>query len=189
MLVELQLVEQRDQAVLEVINDGVSVSAVAIHFGVTRSDGAPLAAPPNGCPGLPPHRASCPHQMSPTAEAHILALQRRPSGLVDRAPPGSVRSVHTGTTHVGAHPCLVIRPARRADLRFRGLTNEPAHASRHTRSIRLYGSIRHHVCVLSEQLMSVWCRSHLGAVPGRVLFRRQHVSEVIAVELTDKRRG
>jgi hypothetical protein len=42
--------------------------------------------------------------------------------------------------------------------------------------------------VLSEQLMSAWCRSHLGAVPGRVLFRRQHLSEVIAVELTDKRR-
>lgn len=42
--------------------------------------------------------------------------------------------------------------------------------------------------MLSEQLLAAWCRRHLGAAPGRVLFRRQHLSEVIAVELTDKRR-
>jgi len=36
-------------------------------------------------------------------------------------------------------------------------------------------------------MLSAWCRSHLGAVPVRVLFRRQHLSEVVAVELADKR--
>jgi Phosphotransferase enzyme family len=49
-------------------------------------------------------------------------------------------------------------------------------------------SIGHHTSVLTEQLLAAWCRRHLGAAPGRVLFRRQHLSEVIAVELTDKRR-
>jgi hypothetical protein len=42
--------------------------------------------------------------------------------------------------------------------------------------------------VLSEPVLSAWCGDHLGAVPVRVLFRRQHLSEVVAVELADKRR-
>jgi len=41
--------------------------------------------------------------------------------------------------------------------------------------------------VLPEQALSAWCRSYLGAGPGRILFRRQHLSEVVAVELTDGR--
>jgi transposase-like protein len=36
VLVELGLVEQRYQAVLEVLNDGASVTEVAARFGVTR---------------------------------------------------------------------------------------------------------------------------------------------------------
>lgn len=36
MLVELRLVEQRYQAVLEVINDGASVTDVARRYGVAR---------------------------------------------------------------------------------------------------------------------------------------------------------
>ncbi len=36
MLVELGLVEQRYQAVLEVLNTGASVTQVASRFGVTR---------------------------------------------------------------------------------------------------------------------------------------------------------
>ncbi len=36
MLVELGLVEQRYQAVLEVLNDASSVTEVAVRFGVTR---------------------------------------------------------------------------------------------------------------------------------------------------------
>ena len=41
--------------------------------------------------------------------------------------------------------------------------------------------------MLSEQALAAWCRSHLGAGPGRVLFRTQHLSDVVAVELTDGR--
>ena len=36
MLVELRLVEQRYQAVLEVVNDGASVTDVARRYGVAR---------------------------------------------------------------------------------------------------------------------------------------------------------
>ncbi|HUZ51243.1 MAG TPA: phosphotransferase [Streptosporangiaceae bacterium] len=42
--------------------------------------------------------------------------------------------------------------------------------------------------MLSDALLSAWCKSALGAPPGRVLFRRQHLSQVVAVELTDGRR-
>ena len=40
MLVELGLVEQRYQAVLAVLNDGVSVTEVARRHGVARQTGA-----------------------------------------------------------------------------------------------------------------------------------------------------
>jgi hypothetical protein len=35
--------------------------------------------------------------------------------------------------------------------------------------------------------MSAWCNNHLGAVPRRRLFRRQHLSQVVALELADGR--
>jgi len=41
--------------------------------------------------------------------------------------------------------------------------------------------------VLPESALAAWCRGCLGAGPARVLFRRQHLSEVVAVELTDGR--
>ena len=44
MLVELGLVEQRYQAVLEVLNDGATVTEVAIRFGVTRQSVHPGSA-------------------------------------------------------------------------------------------------------------------------------------------------
>jgi transposase-like protein len=43
MLVELSVVEQRYQAVLAVIRDGVSIVQVAHRFGVSRPGGAPMA--------------------------------------------------------------------------------------------------------------------------------------------------
>ena len=43
MLVELSVVEQRYQAVLAVIRDGVPVVEVASRFGVSRQSGAPVA--------------------------------------------------------------------------------------------------------------------------------------------------
>lgn len=80
MLVELGLVEQRYQAVLEVINDGVPVTEVAARFGVTRQSvhrwlkryaARGLAGLVDGStvPG------SCPHQMAPTVEARIVEMR------------------------------------------------------------------------------------------------------------------
>ena len=48
MLVELGLVEQRYQAVLEVVNQGVTVTEVARPVRGDASDGASLVAPVRG---------------------------------------------------------------------------------------------------------------------------------------------
>lgn len=80
MLVELGLVEQRLSAVLEVLNDGVSVTEVAERFGVTRqsvhrwlrryaADGLGGLVDQSSAPG------SCPHQMAPETEARIVELR------------------------------------------------------------------------------------------------------------------
>ncbi len=45
-----------------------------------------------------------------------------------------------------------------------------------------------HTCVLTDEMISAWSRGALGAGFDRVLFRRQHLSQVVAVELTDGRR-
>jgi len=45
----------------------------------------------------------------------------------------------------------------------------------------------HHDSVLTDEVISGWCRGTLGATFGRVLFRRQHLSEVVAVQLADGR--
>ena len=81
MLVELGLVELRYQAVLEVVNQGVTVSEVARRFGVTRQTVhrwlRRYAA--EGLVGLVDGSArplSCPHQMSPELEARIVELRR-----------------------------------------------------------------------------------------------------------------
>lgn len=39
--------------------------------------------------------------------------------------------------------------------------------------------------MLTDEVISAWCQSALGAALDRVLFRRQHISQVVAVELTD----
>ena len=80
MSVELGLVEQRNQAVLEVLNEGVPVTEVAARFGVTRQSvhrwlkryaARGLAGLVDGStvPG------SCPHQMAPTVEARIVEMR------------------------------------------------------------------------------------------------------------------
>jgi transposase InsO family protein len=85
VLVELNLVEQRYAAVLEVLNEGVTVTEVAARAGVTRqtvqrwlrryaADG--LAGLVDGS-SVP---ASCPHQMAPVVEARIVALRREHPG-------------------------------------------------------------------------------------------------------------
>lgn len=42
--------------------------------------------------------------------------------------------------------------------------------------------------MLSDAALSAWCRDVLGAGAGRVLFRRQHLSQVLGMELADGRR-
>ena len=80
MLVELGVVEQRYQAVLEVINDGATVTDVARRNGVARQTVhvwlRKYAA--RGLAGLvdaAPKPLSCPHQMPAVVEARIVALR------------------------------------------------------------------------------------------------------------------
>jgi transposase-like protein len=79
VLVELGLVEQRYEAVLEVLNDGASVTDVARRYGVGRQAVHAwlrrYAAEDLG--GLVDRSArpdACPHQMPPTVEARVLEL-------------------------------------------------------------------------------------------------------------------
>ena len=81
VLVELGLVEQRYQAVLEVLQQASSVTDVAVRFGVTRQTVhrwlRKYAA--DGIAGLVDGSAkplSCPHQMPPVVEARIVELRR-----------------------------------------------------------------------------------------------------------------
>jgi transposase-like protein len=83
VLVELGLVEQRYQAVLEVVNQGVSVTEVAVTFRVTRQTVhrwlRRYAA--RGLGGLVDGSArplSWPHQMTVAVEARIVELRRAP---------------------------------------------------------------------------------------------------------------
>jgi transposase InsO family protein len=85
LLVELGLVEQRLSAVLEVLNDGVSVTEVAERFGVSRqsvhrwlrryaAQGLAGLVDQSSAPG------SCPHQMAPETEARIVEMRVEHSG-------------------------------------------------------------------------------------------------------------
>ena len=85
MLVELGLVELRYQAVLEVVNQGATVTDVAVRFGVTRQTvhrwlrcyaAKGLAGLADGSE----RPLSCPHQMPPEIEARIVELRRSNPG-------------------------------------------------------------------------------------------------------------
>jgi transposase InsO family protein len=85
MLVELGLVEQRYQAVLEVVNDGATVTDVAHRYGVARQTVhewlRKYAA--RGLGGLVDRSSrplSCPHQMAPALEARIVEMRREHPG-------------------------------------------------------------------------------------------------------------
>jgi transposase InsO family protein len=85
MLVELNVVELRYQAVLEVLRDGATVTDVAKRNGVSRQtvhDWLRKYAA-KGLAGLADRSAkplSCPHQMSAEVEAAIVALRRANEG-------------------------------------------------------------------------------------------------------------
>ena len=85
VLVELGLVELRYQAVLEVLQQGATVTEVAVRFGVTRQTVhrwlRRYAA--QGLSGLADgseRPLSCPHQMPPELEARIVELRRTNPG-------------------------------------------------------------------------------------------------------------
>jgi transposase-like protein len=78
---ELSVAEQRYQAVLDVIRDGLSISQVASKVGVSRQTLHSWLArnEADGLAGLSErsHRpGSCPHQMPATVEAAVLELRR-----------------------------------------------------------------------------------------------------------------
>jgi transposase InsO family protein len=85
MLVELGLVEQRYRAVLEVLNDGATVTDVARRYEVTRQTLHEWLRKyaQHGLAGLVDRSsrpASCPHQMPPEVEARIVAMRREHPG-------------------------------------------------------------------------------------------------------------
>jgi transposase InsO family protein len=80
VLRELGLVEQRYQAVREVLNDGATVTDVALRHGVSRQTVHEwlVRYANKGLPGLMDRSTkpqSCPHQMSPVVEARIVELR------------------------------------------------------------------------------------------------------------------
>ena len=90
VLVELGVVEQRLQAVLEVINDGATVVDVARRHGVSRQTVHVWLRryASDGLPGLVDGSAkplSCPHQMPPEVEARIVELRREQPGWGPRS--------------------------------------------------------------------------------------------------------
>ncbi len=111
MLVELGLVEQRYQAVLEVLNDGAKVTDVARRYGVSRQAGHEwLVKYANaGLAGLDRSSkpVSCPHQMDPVVEARIVELRREHPGwayVVGLGLRGSRRSASGATCDIWRSP-------------------------------------------------------------------------------------
>ena len=85
MLVELGLVEQRYQAVLEVLNDGASVTEVARRYGVARQTvhdwlGKYASEGLRGLADRSSRPLSCPHQMDPVVEARVVEMRRAHPG-------------------------------------------------------------------------------------------------------------
>ena len=89
MLVELGVVEQRYRAVLEVLEDGASVTEVARRCGVARQTVHEWLAryAPGGLAGLADRSSrpgSCPHQMPAEVEARVVSLRRDHPGWGSR---------------------------------------------------------------------------------------------------------
>jgi len=104
MLRELGLVEQRYEAVREVLNDGATVTDVARRNGVSRQTVHEwlVKYANQGLVGLIDHPSkpqSCPHQMSPVIEARIVELRREHPGVgtPDAGTPAGDRGLRSGT--------------------------------------------------------------------------------------------
>jgi transposase len=81
VLVELSKMEQRYDAVLAVVRDGLSIGEVAAAFGVSRQSIYRWMQryEMGGLPALAEHShrpRSCPHQLAPTLEATVLEMRR-----------------------------------------------------------------------------------------------------------------
>ncbi len=130
MLVELSVVEQRYQAVLAVIRDGVPIVQVASRFGVSRQAVHRWLRwyEDQGLPGLvdrshrPPR---CSHQMDPAVEVWVLESRRRNPGW------GPRRLVHEAS-RAGVDPVPSRSGIYRA-LRRAGLIEQPARRRRDRR--------------------------------------------------------
>ena len=90
VIVELSVVEQRYQAVLEVVNNGATVTDVARRYGVARQTVHEWLRryASQGLGGLVDGSArplSCPHQMPPEVEARIIGLRREHPGWGPRS--------------------------------------------------------------------------------------------------------
>jgi transposase-like protein len=87
VLVELGVVGQRYRAVLEVLDEGVPVTVVALRYGVARQtvhQWLRRYADEGGLGGLAdrsPKPDSCPHQMSAVVEARVVRLRREHPGV------------------------------------------------------------------------------------------------------------
>jgi transposase len=106
VLQEISKVQQRYDAVLAVIRDGLTVTEVAVAFGVSRQSlyGWLRRYEEGGLDVLVErsHRPwSCPHQLDPALEARVLELRRQHPGW------GPVRLVHQlgrdGATDLPSH--------------------------------------------------------------------------------------
>jgi transposase InsO family protein len=132
MLVELSVVEQRYQAVLAVIRDGVPIVKVAHRFDVSRQaiHRWLRRCEAQGLPGLvdrshrPPR---CSHQMDPAVEVWVLEARRRnpgwgPRRLVHEAsragvnPPPSRSGIYRALRRAGL---IDPQARRRRDRRFK----------------------------------------------------------------------
>jgi transposase InsO family protein len=132
MLVELSVVEQRYQAVLAVIRDGVPVVEVASRFGVSRQAVHRWLRwyEEQGLAGLADrsHRPTrCSHQMDPAIEVWILEARRRnpdwgPRRLVHEAVRAGLRPIpsRSGVYRALKRAGLIDPEARRRrDRRFK----------------------------------------------------------------------
>jgi len=86
VLVELGVAEQRYRAVLEVLDEGASVTDVARRYGVARQTvhgWLRRYANDGGLAGLADRSSrpeNCPHQMPAVVEARVLAVRRAHPG-------------------------------------------------------------------------------------------------------------
>ena len=132
MLLELTVAEQRFNAVMEVIRDGLTVIEVAERYGVSRQTvhGWLRRYANGGLEALADrsHRPlSCPHQMPAEVEAHLCELRRHHPGWGQRRlahelaragidPPPGLTSIYRALVRNGL---IQPRPRRRAKASYR----------------------------------------------------------------------